>query len=140
MLLTSSCYFLSPPVHEVLLAQVMQRMRLNALGSFVDSREKNIRTFGIVGLMYFLYVVIGNTTVSIQQQKYYRGEDAYIPALMHYLVVACFLLWFFVAAIRTRRNIRETYSIPGDVCEDCLLATCCPCCVGKLVRYDDIYL
>ena len=67
-----------------------------------------------------------------------NDEDKVLMAQISKIIAAsCFTIYFLVVTINARRNIRRTYSIPGDACEDCFLSTFCSCCVGELYEKED---
>lgn len=115
------------------MAQVMTRMRLNWLGMPGDE-ESTKETYKIVLVIVACYTVF-TLALNIYIQSFLVNNDA--QDLSPFVVMAhdfgnyAFTFWSILALCRTRRSVRETYSIPGSDCEDCLHSTFCSCCTGK---------
>mmetsp|Transcript_14022 Transcript_14022/g.16530 ORF Transcript_14022/g.16530 Transcript_14022/m.16530 type:complete len:234 (+) Transcript_14022:1-702(+) len=120
------------------MAQVMQRMRLDWLGMPGDE-ESTKNTYKVVTAIVCSYLVY-MTALNIYIQSFLLNNDAEDLSLFAYyahdLGNYAFSFWSIVALCRTRRSVRETYSIPGSDCEDCLHSTFCSCCtVARIARH-----
>ena len=126
-------------MYTVLLAQVMERMRLTPLGFLVGSKQKMPQTTKIIARIWCFFLFIQHVlNVIIQQQDEGQQDEGYYyygtsPSILvpSMAISFVFMLWLVLISMNTRRTIRNTYSIPGSSCEDCLASTFCGCCVGK---------
>ena len=110
----------------MLLGQVMERMRLTPFGSLVGSKQKMPQTFVIIAIGYFIYSGYIQVIDTIIQES-----NVGFTKFMRWGAFVVFFVWFTLALMKTRRTIRETYSIPGSSGEDCLASFFCSCCVGE---------
>lgn len=123
---------------QIAMGQVMQRMRLTWLGVAGDA-ESTRNTFNIVATIVISYFIF-NSALDLYIQTFYINNDAQDLSLaiyyMHKFGLLFFGFWCIFALCRTTRSVRETYSIPGTDCEDCLHSTCCSCCtVARIARH-----
>jgi len=118
---------------QIAMGQVMQRMRLTWLGVPGDT-ESTRNTFNIVATIVVAYIIFINS-LDIYIESFLVNNDANDLSLIvlyaHDFGLLLFMFWSIFALCRTRRSVRETYSIPGTDCEDCLHSTFCSCCAGK---------
>jgi Cys-rich protein (TIGR01571 family) len=149
-------YFLRDPVA---LAQVMTRMRLTWMGE-PGSVQQVAKTFKMVVGIFVLYMLVNQILNIIFYAMYPQFQDAgdyetaetlwaEAPAgafILHYtreLIEFIFWLYILLATCRVRRNVREQYEIPEDVCagcEDCCCAFWCQCCTTmQMMRHTADY-
>lgn len=142
---TVHCGFWCRPL---LLAQVMERMRLTPLGFLVGSKQKMPQTTKIVaGIWCFCLFIQHVLNFIIQQDEgqqdkgyYYYGTSSPAILVTSMAISFVFVLWLVFISMNTRRTIRNTYSIPGSSCEDCLTSTFCGCCVvTQMARHTGEY-
>lgn len=117
------------------MGQVMQRMRLSILGGLVDNSVA-VNTFKIALVFLFCYTIFDYAlyTYLYPYDQIEEPEYAYIVGWVKYAGGLIYGLWFLLAKARSRRNIRETYSIPEEQCvgcEDVVVSAFCSCCTGK---------
>ena len=115
------------------LAQVMVRMRLNWCGS-PDGVAAVASTFKRVAVIYLLYLLIRYSiglamqavlpaaTVDDQGYIVYPTSAPVAAIVLDIVSRICGVLFFIYLAIattRTRRSVREKYSIPEESCSGC---------------------
>jgi len=128
---------------EILLGQVMQRMRLSWVGGLVDNSIA-VNTFWITVMLLVCYTIFD---YALYTYLYYdlnqAPEYAITVQYIKYFGGFCFGIWFLLAKARARRNIRETYRIPEEQCvgcEDVVLSALCSCCtVTQMARHTGEY-
>ncbi len=114
----------------------MQRFRLTWTGGLVPSHTR-VTTFRTVFIIYICYCIY-NYALSTFLHSYILNGQNYDTAywIASYMLDAAgflFAFWAAFALYKTRKLVRQTYSIPEQYCsyEDCLLSVFCPWCTGE---------
>lgn len=123
---------------QIGMAQVMHRMRLTWLGvpGNEESTKNTYKVILTIVIAYYVYMSALNTYIQsfLVNNEVVDMNPVFLYA--HDFGNYIFSFWSILALCRTRRSVRETYSIPGNDCEDCLHSTFCPCCtVAQVARH-----
>jgi Cys-rich protein (TIGR01571 family) len=98
-------------------AQLLSRLRLNAIGSSRKSPNP-VPTFVIVVALYtFLRFII-----------YFFPRISYGGLVFFSLAFTAFTVYWIVLLTRTRMQFRGRYRVAGSAGIDCLVSTFCSCC------------
>ncbi len=146
MLIVQSCY------PQVLLGQVMHRLKLTWLGSEGNHPDRSMKTFTTLAIIAAVHVctmwVTYFTLLYLLISGLLRQSESEIETSQDFANLCSFLnLVFFVFLVvimaRTRRSIRSRYGIPEQTCcgcEDCCCAYWCSCCtVSQMARHTADY-
>jgi len=123
-------WFCSP----CLLAQVMSRVGLNAVGEQTTPKLAQNTSRHVVSVLavIFIFTVIDRSFPS----TFENGSVAFLYSALKFLVG----LYFLIIIFRTRNFIRKKSEIAGSDCEDCCCAYWCSCCViGQMARHTAQY-
>lgn len=132
--------------NEIAMAQVMERMRFSWIGNRTMS-DRALNTYRTVLILVVCYYIF-NTALFLamgQNVNYYYDIQDFNPTIVIAKNVGAllFTVWSVYALYKTRRNVREEFSIPEERCigcEDCLCATfCCVCTVAQMSRHTGDY-
>jgi len=126
------CAMLCTPIG---MAQIMQRLRLTWLG-LPGPRTSTQYTFNIVLVMVCSYLVYS-------QSLYLYGETGGSVYFFRIFGSIMFTFWSIYALYKTRRTVRQKYSIPEERCEgfeDLYCSIFCSCCtVAQIARHTGDY-
>lgn len=122
-------------------------MHLSWYGGQTDSISAS-KTCSVVAYGAIVYFIIICLIASLQADIL-ANSSGYLPPLylflevLRYLVNIVFVVYMIVAIAKTRRYIREKYSIREKYCrgcEDCMCAYCCPCLtIAQMARHTADY-
>lgn len=125
---------------QVLMAQVMTRMRLDWLGETAPDEERK-KTFKTVVYILFVYWIIGGLLpdpVIYEQNGHTIVKSHPFLSMLKNALNLAFGIYTLVALTRTRKAVRERYEIPerhAVGCEDLCCSFWCGCCtVSQLAR------
>mmetsp|Transcript_10522 Transcript_10522/g.15399 ORF Transcript_10522/g.15399 Transcript_10522/m.15399 type:complete len:167 (-) Transcript_10522:150-650(-) len=135
---------------QILMGQIMTRMKLDWLGHVTsdEDRKKTFRNVFTIVVVYFLlssFFSVPEPTYAVINGEFIQTSP---PASVYVVVVnnllnLSFWVYFLVAMTRTRRYIRERYSIPEERCngyEDVCCAMFCGCCtVAQMAQHTANY-
>ncbi|KAL7536682.1 hypothetical protein ACHAXR_007331, partial [Thalassiosira sp. AJA248-18] len=132
----------------LLVGQIMQRLKLTWLGNEGGTPAQTKATLRILVLITVVYIVTNHgilTCLQLAAVDEYGPTDQYFYVLnVRDLLALSFRLFLFVLVCKTRKRIREKYSIPEehkcDGFEDCCCAYWCTCCtLVQMARHTDDY-
>lgn len=117
----------------------MHRFRLTWRGDLIESHSP-VNTFKTVLTIALSYLVFDTALGVLIEYNFNDNAQVQTPLVAIVANVKTFVgllmtFWFIYALYKTRKRVRETYSIPEQTCtgcEDCMCATFCGCCTGKL--------
>ena len=129
----------------------MHRFRLTWLGELIESHSPvtTFKTVLVIVLCYFIFDASLTLYVNPNPFGYMYGENLnqgyydmdnpviFIFIWLRRIVRWSFSLWSIYSLYKLRKYVRMTYSIPEQSCygcEDCLCATFCACCTGKILN------
>jgi len=126
---------------QVAMAQVMQRLRLNWIGSAApDAATEN--TFKIVLALVICYTVFTVALEVAESSIGYNQLPTWIPVL-RFIGGIVFTVYSIYSLMRTRESVRAKYSIPEERCagmEDLCCSMWCSCCVvSQMARHTGDY-
>ena len=124
---------------QILMAQVMTRMQLNVWG-LPGTPEQVGNTFKYIFSMVILYALIG----LFFPTKVDENGDPIDGNPIYGLAGFCFMIYTLIAMTRTRKAVREYYSIPEKKCcgvtDDCCCSFWCGCCtVNQMAKQTTDY-
>ncbi|KAL9180871.1 hypothetical protein ACHAXT_011324 [Thalassiosira profunda] len=130
----------------VLVGQVMHRLKLTWLGG-EGSAAHTAATFRICLCITIIYKAFDQVIKYLPLafvDAYGRPTTEYVEIVyLRVLLSILFFLFVMVLVCRTRRQIRDRYSIPEQQCrgsEDCCCAFWCTCCtVSQMARHTADY-
>jgi len=130
----------------VLVGQVMHRLKLTWLGD-EGSIAQTTATFRILLLMTIIYHIISVIMYWLPLaflDEYRRPTDTYVKIVYgRYILIGLFGIFTIILTCKTRRRIRERYSIPERQCKGCEDFCCaywCTCCtVAQMARHTADY-
>lgn len=130
----------------VLTGQVMHRLKLTWLGS-EGSIAQTTATFRILLMITIIYKTVDQILkwLPFAFLDEYRQPTGtyYAVAYSRPVLMIVFAIFTMILVYRTRKHIREKYSIPEQNCkgcEDCCCAYFCTCCtVAQMARHTADY-
>lgn len=130
---------------EMALGQMMQRMRLTWTGGLTP-KFTPVNTFKTVLVLVICYHIFDGALGTYVEYNAVEGVENNAVTAVTYIknfVAILFSFWSIYALYRTRKNVRETYSIPEQNCvgcEDLCCSVFCACCtVGQISRHTGDY-
>lgn len=130
----------------VLVGQVMHRLKLTWLGGegSVAQTTATFRILLMITIAYHIFDQIFKYLPLAFIDDYGQPTDGYINVVViRIAVILLFAIFTMFLVCKTRRRIRERYSIPEQNCkgcEDCCCAYWCACCtVAQMARHTADY-
>jgi Cys-rich protein (TIGR01571 family) len=139
---------------QILMGQILTRMRMNWLGFPAPEMEWHL-TFRRIVIIVIVYYVL-SSILQPPGPDVIMAEDGTVTvipndgplwqSLLYNMLTTAFVLYTVVVLMRLRASVRARYEIPTQRCgnmEDCCCAFFCGCCtVSQLARqttnYDEI--
>ena len=130
---------------ECALGQIMQRMRLDWLGNMSMGHITTFRTVFIIATCFAIYKTCLDMYIAFHMDEngyydYNNIQNVYLYT--RNVASVLFTVWLTIALYKTRRNVRNQFSIPEGErfrgCEDCLCATFCSFCTSKSYSLSNI--
>lgn len=119
------------------MGQVMQRMQLTWLGSLGDEFTGK-KAFRVVVTIFICYTIF-KYCMDLLLAQGFNEFVYYLTTIVDFL----FAFWSIYALMKTRENVRKTYSIPEENCHGCEDLCCsafCSCCtVAQISRHTGEY-
>jgi Cys-rich protein (TIGR01571 family) len=146
ILIVQLCY------HQVLLGQVMHRLKLTWLGSESNHPDRSVMTFTILAIItavhfctnwVFYFTSLFLLILGALGESESEIDASQVLANLRSFLNLVFFVFLLVIMARTRRRIRSRYGIPERTCrgcEDCCCAFWCSCCtVSQMARHTADY-
>eukprot|EP00816_Leptocylindrus_hargravesii_P013538 CAMPEP_0196825438 /NCGR_PEP_ID=MMETSP1362-20130617/93048_1 /TAXON_ID=163516 /ORGANISM="Leptocylindrus danicus, Strain CCMP1856" /LENGTH=261 /DNA_ID=CAMNT_0042205861 /DNA_START=448 /DNA_END=1233 /DNA_ORIENTATION=+ len=131
---------------QVLMAQVMTRMKLSWLGNPADLDEwkKTYRNVWLVIVSYFVLKMIFAVPVEVDEDGMVVPKDDEDPRIIvGYVINISYFLYTLYAMAQARKYIRDRYNIPEQRCygcEDYVCSFCCGCCtIAQMANHTADY-
>ena len=121
---------------QILVAQVMTRMKLNFLGKPApyDEWTKTFRNVWWITVAVFVLRFLTSPTVEVDEDgNPETGTINPTAGFVRSTISFLYTLYIWYILYVTRARVRERYSIPEECCagcEDMLCAVCCSCCTA----------
>jgi len=121
---------------NVVLAQVMRRMKMTWYGGRSTDSSGYKNTCQIVTAILFIWSVLGVVeTMTAKFEKVCDGDNncrsVQKPTTVNTIfgiIVMFFGFFFLTIGTVTRMRMRDAFDIPGSCCGDCCTVLCCGCC------------
>lgn len=136
---------------QILMGQILTRMRMNWLGSFTSEYGDYHLTFRRIAIIVVVYYVLSMLLYPSESEVIADDGTEMIVQyqgplwknILYNIVSASFGLYTLVVMIRLRYAVRQKYEIPSGRCgnvEDCCCVFFCGCCtVSQMARQTANY-